>query len=288
MPSVPRGYWSEEYPLPHDNKGHFALSAITANKNATILPIFRSTEELINPENVQVNPRNTGFAEENGLSTYIGSIMPRTRFSFTVMMTENAVETAKLREIVFYWFPIYTAFMDSVEAEDSKTGTLVKDVLELSTTSSNKSVRPIFNGTDLGSQNIDKFSSGVETFADWNLTTDDKIEGVEFNLELLHRAIRYFTNKGMLKQALGRIRRVVLNRDRSYNYFSNNFTYPRVKRSNEFMFCGAMFFTPRHDGTDNSKYGINNGNTLGTGDHIIINYHTQFSEWNSNFDQGAQ
>ncbi len=291
MPQTPRGYWAEEYPLPHDSTGYFGLtmSSASATKQATILPLFRSSEKLVNPENVQVNPRNTEFAEESGLTCYVGSIIPKVKFAMTIKLTTGAVETDKIREAIIYWWPIYIAFHENLTALDSKTGESVGDLLELDDTiQGDKQIKVLFNGTDLTTQNVSDFSSTGEAFGSWGLTTDKKIEGITFNHTQLYQALSYFTNKGMLKSSIGQIRRVRLSRDRGYHYYSNNFTFPKVKRMNEYTFCGCCFYVPPKDATNSGSFNINQGNTITNIDHFVVNYRTEFDEWNSNFDQGAQ
>ncbi len=289
MPSTPRGYWAEEYPLYHKNQGHFGLSmhATSVAKEGTILPFFRSTEKLVNPENVNVNPRNAGFAEESGISCYIGSIVPKLKTSFNIKLSSAAIETDKIRTAVIYWWPLYNSFVEGLDAIDSKTGDTVSTVVDLVPSTGDKQVKPNYNGTDLSSQAVDDFSSGVEAFGSWGLTTDAKIEGVGMSMNLLNDAFRYYTTKGMIRSILPRMNRVVINRDRSYNYWSRNWTYPKVKRSNEYTFCGIGLFCPQREGADGA-YNINHGDTLTNIDHFSISYVTEFEEWNSNFDQGAQ
>ncbi len=289
MPSTPRGYWAEEYPLPHINHGYFGLTMMTAiNKQSTILPLFRSTEKLVNPENVAVNPRNTAFALETGLSCYVGSIIPKTSFSLTAKLSTGAIETDKIREAVFYWWPLYTTFVENLDASDSKTSTTVGDLVELIPSAGDKQVKPNYNGTDLTTQSIELISSGAEAFASWGLTTDDKLEGVTTDHATLLEAMRFYTIKGMIGTTVGRMRRVRLSRDKGYHFHSNNFTQPKVKRMNEYTMCAIMIHVPPKDTSSDGHFNINQGNTISNIDHIIFNYRIAFDEWNSNFDQGAQ
>ncbi len=288
MPRPPRNYEAEEYPLPHNNYGRFSLGMESSNlKNATILPIFRATNELILPENVEVNPRNAAFSEEIGLSCFQGSIIPRTSFSFTAKMSKLAIETDKVRTMVFYWWPIYTSFSNNISAADEKTGDTVGEILGLLYSDTKNRVSPVYSTTKLTGVNQTFLNTvGVtETFADWGLSVDFGIESIAINLLKIHDALQYYTNKEMLRGSIGRIHRVTLNRDRPYIYSSSNFTNPKVKRINDGTFCGVCYYCP--EAVETEWFQTNRAVDVTNIDHMDISYRIKFDEWNPNFDQSV-
>ncbi len=277
----PRGYRAEEYPLPHSHAFKFELEAEDETKNSTIIPLFRMTEAFASPETVEVNPGNTNFAEDPGSACCRGSIIPKVTLNFNAHIPKGGIETDKLRAIKFMWWPIYVAFKDMLDAADEKTATTLATILHLQSDATNKDVYPLYAGVNIGSGLGLSTIGYAEAFGDLGMDVSNAVESVAHTDESWWDAMQYFTNRGMLRKAVGPRRTVTVTRDRPYQYFSNNFTQPTVKRMNPYTFCGIAFHLPQ--GGDKSQF-FEAADTTAIS-HLRIGGHVRFNEWNNAFDQ---
>lgn len=288
MPSryrnVPRGYYQQESPLIHNFKMQFALNGALETKNSTIIPLFRASEVLTTPEVIEVNTTNASFAEETGVTIHNGAIVPRISINMRMALQPGAIETDKLRVLRMNWCPIYTAFLNTLEADDIRTGVQIEDIMELQHETTNKDVYPLYSGVDITGSTVPMNTvSATEVFGDWGLTTDTKLESVAFDDEALFDALQYGNNKGMLRKVMGQWHGVDVKRDSMYKYYNNNFTNPNVKRGNPYTFCGILFHLPL--GGNPAQY--YEASDLSSIDHITIGLHVRYEEWHKDFDQTA-
>ncbi len=279
----PRGYTAEQYPLPHNFRSSFGLGATSATKGATIIPILRATENSAGVEAVNVNPRNTAFVEETGASTFMGSIVPRINFHMSCFIPEAAIATG-VRHLTLKYMPIYTAFLDSLIAEDDLSTLDIESILELTHATGQKDVDPIY-AVKLFSPGLMPLNTVTETEAkeDWGLTTDATYEGVAFNEEGMFDALQFFTNGAMLRKAMGPIRTTLIKQDRPFSFSSSNYSFPRIKRSNPYTFCALLVWVPQADTAGQTLL----DSEITDIEHIHINYRVRYDEWNPNFDQTA-
>ncbi len=199
-------------------------------------------------------------------------------------MAKAGRETDKLKNLVFNWMPIYSAFLDDLEAEDSKTNTQIEDVLELAHDTTNEDVNPLYSTTNLvagGNSPVSTVTDANEAFGDLGLTTDLLLESVAFDKNAFWDNMQFKTNAGKLAKVAGQMRTITLNHERPYIYTSNNFTHPTVKRMNPFTFCGILVHLPLASETDQ----IFNANDVTSISHLVVNVAWRFSEWNHNFNQ---
>jgi len=273
-----------EYPLPHQFEYKFALQVEDETKNSAIFTLLMHSEQFTAPDAIEVNPKNAAFAVQGGPTVYPDSIIPRITMSMRLALSKTAVETDGLRSLLVNWMPLYTAFLPTLDAEDSKTAEDIEDILELQHETDDKNVTPLFSGVDLGiGSQADNTIQGMG-FAQWNLTTDLLMESVAFDKSKFYDAMHYYTNKGMLKKVTGRMNTALVTRDRPYRYFSRNFTNPTVKRSNGYMFCGILVHLPQVGEAD--QVPLIAGDTTVV-DHLRGNIMIQYDEWNSVFAQDA-
>ncbi len=281
----PKGYKGREYPLPHNFNEVFALNGENEAKNSTIVSLLRTSEVATGAEAIEVNPRNANFAEDNGPLIHMNSIVPRINLTIKAYMTKNAEATDSMRRILFNWMPIYISFLDTLEAMDSKTGTQIEDILELQHETTNKDTYPLYSGTDLGvTDNVSLSSVGAsEAFGDYGLTTDAKHESVAFSKEDFYDTLQYKTNGAMLRKVTGPMRTGYVTRDRAYLHHSNNFTYPSVKRGNEYTFCGILIHLPQGSEADQVFLATDTTDIA----HLNVSVSCRYDEWNADFDQTA-
>ncbi len=279
-----------EYPLPHRFAYDTGLSLEAVTQDSLYLSLIRATEAFVGAESIEVNPANANFAEETGASIHMGSIVPKLKINLMMSIAKLGVETDKLQAVRIKWTPIYIAFLDSLEAEDSKTTTQVEDILELQHDITNKDTYPLHNnGTHLtGSSHPLNTIGGTEVFGDWGLTTNNVQEYVNFDEDLLKQALSYYSNGGMLRKVLGKTHYVTLTRDRPYIFTSNNFTHPSVKRGNPYTYCGILVHLPSSTSGASGSYdqwAMADETTVIR--HVNIRCIVSYDEWNPLFDQAG-
>lgn len=284
--SVPKGYRMEEYPLPHDFKYYakFGLESAVANF-ATIFPILKYTDEAGSVETIEVNPRNTNFAEEGGALINPGSIVPRISIKMDAFINETAIAEG-VRRCKFFWMPIYTAFVEPMEAYDEKTSTTIESILKLQTDNTTQKTSPLYNGVDLkgGDDYPLSLVNATETFTTAKLTTDLNLEGVAWtdtDQDTFWDAKNYYTNKSMLNKVTGKMQLGQMTDRFDYHYYSNNFAHPTVKRANPFMFCGIFLWFPQ----SGSEYQNILSSEITDIPHVDFRLRIKFDEWNPQFDQ---
>ncbi len=285
----PKGYNMTEYPLPHNFDYLFSLQAEDETKNSTIVTLLRSIgESPIAADSIEVNPKHASFGEETGPSCQLDSIIPRMMVNFHIKLSKGAIETDKVKSLRVNWMPIYFAFADTFEAKDDKTDVEVEDILEMSHNTSLQFADPLYGGVDLdntaatgdGSQPLST-KNYAETYGEYGLTTDAKLESVAFDEELFFDARQYYQNSGMLNKVCGRWHSVNLHTNWIYNHFSTNLTFPSVKRINPYTFCGILFHVPQV-GSPN-QYPLAGDTTAIP--HVDIGMKIRYNEWNNHYDQ---
>ncbi len=290
----PKGYKADEYPLPHRDWIGFSLRGYQSQaKNATHIPLFRSTEGIVAPESIEVNPKNPLFSEEGGLTCAGNSIIPKCNVTLHLNISKAALAVDPYVIFKVKIMPIYVAFLDNITASDVETTVTVGDLLELTTGSGNKKTVPIYTGTKLDNPTNHPLNGvGItEVYnTDWSLTTDATVEEINFDPTTFFQAINHYTNKGMLRSSIGKIKTIVLggkNNQTAKTFHSGNFTHPKVRRMNPYTYCGILIWV------EPETLWNTWGNPSGTGHdltdiaHIHVNGQIVFDEWNPEFDQSA-
>ncbi len=278
----PRGYAAQEYPLPHNWGFECELNADAASQNCTYIPLILHDEGMTGVESVNVNPKHGSFAESSTPYCYPDSIIPKMMYRMQVSLTKGAIETDKMRSCVFNYMPVYTAFVNRLDAADDKTGTKVETILDLEYETVGKSCYPIWTTTKLD-MSYTVGIHGSATTALMGMTTSPTLENIAFLPETFFDALQYYTNSSMLKKVVGPWKTATVTRDRPFKYYSNNFTHPNVKRINPYTFCGMLIYTP--NGGDFAQ----NFEAADVTDisHLLVKGHVRYDEWNAHFDQTA-
>ncbi len=292
MPRPPRNYSQEEFPLYHELDYRFTLDGNDEAKNSALLSLARYTEGANAPDAIEVNPNHASYAEETGAICQPGSIIPRMTFQMDGLMNEALLETDKVKQIRFYWCPVYIAFLDSLTAIDNRVAsTEIEDILELTHDATTHSTWPLFSGTDLASTAASGFGAQplstvnkTEAYTNLSLTTDAKLESVSFDSDTLFDCLQFYSNAGMMRKVMGSWRSEILNgsTSRMFHYYSNNYTHPAIKRMNEYTYCGVLVHLPvQHTVQQLPTPDI----TAGSG--LEFHVKCKYPEWNHQFDQTA-
>jgi len=281
-PRPPRGYKEDDWPLFHHIPFEFTLRTYSSPTNlGTILPLFYHDNEVIaSPTTTAVNPKHASFTESVEMGILSGSIIPKVSFNFSAQLTKLAIETDKIRTIHFSWMPIYIAFVENLTAFDERTGDLLEEVLDLVHDTTDEVTFPLWNATKLD----DGFLMPTST---QGLTTTQVMEGVSFTNTIrqrFYKALKYYGNSAKLKASIGRVNHVNVTRDRPFIFSSGNFTNPKVKAGNPYMFCGVRIMT---DETDQVTSRIKTGDVTNIA-HLRFNGSIDFQEWNHMFLQDTE
>ncbi len=276
-PRAPRGYIQGDYPLQHEIIWNFGLTADTtpaSGGNCTQLPLFFHDEAAEDPTAINVNIRHTSFDTSSQMNCVSNSIIPRTNFGFSAVMSEDMIEVSKTRAIRFKWFPFYLSFQDYM-AEDDRTGFTLKEILELVVDDTNEEIAPLYDDTKL-------LNAWTMPTNQAGLTTTQVMENVGWDSSLFYDALKFYGNGRKISSVIGPIRNVTVTRDRPYYYHSNNFTNPRVKRMNSYSYCAVMFYLPKentHEQILEAAVCTDNKSSL------FFRGLTSFPEWNKSWLQ---
>ncbi len=283
---APRGYKAAEFPLPHQFEYQIPLQVEGVTKDSVIMPILRYSELANAPEAVFANPSHGSFVEEVGATCCPNSIVPRINFKLQASLSKAAIETDAVRNLRFMWFPIYTSFKEGLEAVDRRTGTSCAAILELETEDTNRTTQPIYAAVNYGplTHPLSNVNDPNEVYGDWDLNGTADMEAVAFDYNLFGNALRYYSNASMLKTMIGRIHKPLVSRDKPYTYFSNNKTYPKVKRMNPHTFCGILVHL--FQSAESEQYTLV-GDTTAATTSLNITLQVQYDEWNSEYSQAA-
>ena len=152
---IPRGYFRTEYPLPHNYRVNFQLSVDDSTaKTGTHVPIVQSDLGLVSPDLIIANPEHGSFAEVPHMQCHKNSIIDNMKVRVRFHMAKGAIETDKMRSLDIYILPVYTAFLNRLDAADIKTGVSVEDILELTHETTGKSVQPIYGNVNLAAATV--------------------------------------------------------------------------------------------------------------------------------------
>ncbi len=283
----PKGYRSQEHPLPHDYNYRFDLDFLDATKDATMLTFFRTTEDANGAEDIVCNPSHASFVEDEGPCILNGSIVPKLELSMKMNLSQATLADNEFGSIQVNLLPIYIAFESTLVAQNvGPPESEIEDLLELQHNTTLKRTNPLFANVKLsyGTHPLSTVTN-TDAFGDYNLTTNNTMESIAFNVTTLFDAFDYYSNSGMLRKVTGRRRSYVLSRDRTAHLYSNSFTYPSVKRGNSYTYCGMLVWisTPGDIGSYGAL-GDWNGADL---DIVHFNTKVRFDEWNVDFDQTA-
>jgi len=285
----PKGFVAERYPLRHRLEYSAGLSAENGAMNSTILTLVKNyTDALNKPSTILVNPHHASFETETGAVCAGMSIVDKLKLHLTFNMPRAATGTDALYAIKFSWLPIFFSFPEKLDAADAESTTTVKAILNLTKDATKEDITPTF-GTKLsvvGSSDLVHPTSSAnftEVFGTLNLSTDTTMEAVAHDRKLLFKALKYYTNKGALKACIGKIRNVVLTRDRPVkSFFINKFVPRAVRRIVPYSYFGILIHVPIESDADQFYYTTN---LTTSGVHVGCKAIITYDEWHPDHNQ---
>jgi len=298
----PRGFKSEIYPLRHRLQFSCALGHNAETNNTVYLPIVMgSTDMDVLPATIDVNPHNTDYVEDAGPLVRQMSIIDKMRISLKFNMTELCNDLAHtsgvsgaevfqgegIQAIHCLWRPIFGSFTDKLDAVDDDTAQSVATILGLTHDATNEDVVPLTT-TKLNTSGASDLLlpvstvNAVQVVGDFNMTSTFGMEEHVWDEDLLHSALRRFTNKGALRSMLGRTRHFTLSRNRPFkNYFIDKFIPRSIRRIVPFSFMGIQIHIPFITDVEQTYHAGTIATAALVGVKCIANYH----EWHADHEQ---
>ncbi len=274
----PRLAW--KYPRIHNFEFGFGLDAddAAATKNSTIATYLFQDNALVDLETVKTNPENADFAVAAEANCYAGSYIPRITVHWVAYLRPTDTEIVHL---LFNTMPIYTSFLNRLDAFDKKTGNDIETILELTHETTDEQTYPLYNTVKL-------YEGGGTYDAPANhpgLTANQQPEGVAFDKEMFFDAMHYYTNKQMLKGVTGRMMNHTLSEPlvphgKSIITGGAGSLNPIIKSANPYTFCGELFHVPQAG--SRSQYHLGAGVTAV--EHLTVKGFVRFNEFNPDFN----
>ncbi len=283
----PRGYNQRDRPLPHNFGQTLRLSFDVTNLDLETMQVYYlSTNQSNSPSTIEVNPRNSAFAEDAGSVVLPESMVQMARITTTFSITEAGFDD-NLRFVTIYHQNIHGSFGDTWTPSDAKTTKTIAQLCGVVSTDAQEDVRPAFTGDDLDGADPYPLSdvTATDTVARMDLTTDVAAEAVLWDIDQTADAFRWFTNGGKLKTVLGPIRAVRLNQARnpSITIFENKFVPKNVRFMNPNTFFAKRFKMPNKDDFRQSTPTDFTGTASKA--QVEIKSTVFFNEWNRDFEQ---
>ncbi len=304
----PKGFENEKNPLLHRLKYKFGLGLTGDTQNSALCPIVMSSKDaagsaLIVPDQIKVNPHNSGFAIDGGPLVQQMSIIDRMTISIKFNMThycDNKMWSAgnsntapvfvgdSIPSLHFLFRPIFNVFPEKLDAADDDTTTTVAAILGLTKDATNEDVVPVTTN-DLPAAGPSELAqpmstvNGPQVYTDFNMTTDTKMEDHVFDENLLHDALRRYTNKGALRSCLGRTRHVTLSKTRPYaNFYIDKFVPRAIRRIQPYAFFAMQFHLYKDSDLEQTFFTKSMTASVA---HIGVSMNVNYHEWNQEYDQ---
>ncbi len=278
MPVRPRLMKSTWYPQPHVIIGGTGFELDDETINSTIIPWCFYDEGLGNPTTKETNPRNAAFAvladEANCfVDSRINNVVAEFRFQLSTFAVDDNIPSIR-----FAYMPIYMAFKENYTGIDELSQVEVQDILELQTESTDRQGGPLYvAATDMLEKSTDLALMGLNTpFLD----TDTGLEAVAFTPGLYYNMLHYKTNGALLAASTGGLKWDVISPQRPFIRKRFNLA-PKVKRMNEYTYCGMLLHFPLAGTSDQ---------TMSVAENTVakvkawVDWNIRYNEWNEFFN----
>ncbi len=281
----PRGYDRDDFSLPHRFTYSFGLDFGDELKNSTMVTYLRTSKDSVNPESIEVNPKNANFAVDGGAVVCYDSIVNQIMINQKTVFTKQAHVTDQIPKIAITTMKIIGSREDSWTPADELTSLDIATILHLTDDATKEDVTPTFSATNLGNAGNQPLSTVTmpEAFGDYNLTGDAVLESVAFSTNEVFKAEHYYTNGGKLKSLHRPFQNFTLSQNKRYhNKYEKRFVPSRIRRAVESLIFSEIFHihidTKFHSSHDPSH-------VVAAGNHTWTTVQVDFNEWNKKFEQ---
>ncbi len=282
----PKGFKSTLYPLRHKLKFSVGIDSGAAAKNSTIFTLVKNYKSANAATVVDVNPSHASFDTETGAICGKMSIIDRLKLTLKFNLT-RAFLGVNNNSLAIQWTPIFFSFPEKLDATDDETTDTVATILSLTKDATEEDITPAFS-TKLpivATASLVHPTSSVnftEVFGTLNLTTDTTMEGVPFNKDRFHNALKYYTNKGALKACIGQTRFMMLtSKNPEKTYHINKFVPRAIRRIVPYTYFGILIHCPLESDVSQHFLTTTTAGTIAVGVKAVCTY----DEWNIDHNQ---
>ncbi len=237
-----------------------------------------------------MNPKNTSQDVETGPTCTPMSIIRNCKISISM---STSVANDKQAPIKFSITPFWGSFPEKYKIADDDTSVTVAQAMELVSdeTATTEDVTPIFDtGLKLPVLVLSDKShplgtvNDAEAIADWGLSVDATMEGVDFDMEQLQSLFQHGSKniRSTLKSCLGKTRHFTLDSvagKATRNLYFRNFSPKAVRRINPHTFFGLLFHMPLETDIDSFYSDTALAQNVS---HVGFRVKVRYDEWNSN------
>jgi hypothetical protein len=265
----------QTYGLLHRFTGALNLSMDPTGNVSTILPLFGADQNKDATASViNVNPRNDNYAGvQNAVYNYMGSSVYKLRLRLMISIPPAGQETGI--SSVLYQSGLMLHTWDDLDKTDEAGNTWGSQCQLQFETTTEHTVHPIWNGTDLDSD-----GSTLPTDVH-GLTTDQTPEEVDIGDNFLEtKPLRQDEFSGLYKKTFPfGFNDYIVHKDRPF--ISDNWINvpSSVKAQNKGTFCGIAIKVPE---SNRQLYASDEVTNVS---HLRIGYAVYFTEYNEEFNQ---
>ncbi len=245
---------------------------------ATIWPIVMYDEAMGAPDAYQSHPEHASFSQVDEPNCYpesrINNVFTEMRFA----LTKGALETDKVHAVRCAFMPIFISFLEDLTANNELTSETIEDILQLTHETTDRQTYPKWWSSPINMQV--KFTNGNLLPANVPaLTTDQQIEGVNFNSDDFYDCLHYYTNGGKMKTVQGGLNWFTLTQHKPVKTIRIKLR-SKSKRLKPYGFFGVLTYIPQTSVSE--QYAIDADTT--NIPHVWIDCLARYNEWHQGFD----
>ncbi len=282
----PRGYKPTDKGLPHEFTYYTGLTIHNTTQNSLLMTYLRTSKDTVDPDTIEVNPKNSSFVVDAGAVICFDSIVPEIEIKKSYVYDYGAQQTSKLGPLKLQTMKIFGHHKISWEADDPLSGSTVATILEVIKDATKEDVVPVVNGTKLLNASIQEVSTITMTeaaIADYNLTTTNILEGSTEILRALRDTEQYKIIGPKIKTMHAPIREYILSPQRPvHKIYEKRMVPKQAQFADDYVYYGELITLP--DKTSDSQI-CNNAISTTAISHIFIKHDISFIEFNPYFDQ---
>lgn len=264
---------NKNYPRPHDAGTSWSFSL--EGEDATMHPVVHYDEGLGITNAYEANPEHANFTQSAGSSCYPESTVDNIFAKLEVSLTKGALETDKLHVVKFAVLRNYTQFEDQA-AVDELTSATIATILELQQESTDRQAFALYTGTKMPEKYT---NSSLLAAEEEGLTTNQKIESVNFDPYAYYDSIHYYTIAGKMKACQGGLKWYTLTKNKPFVNIPIHI-HNKVKSMKQYAQESVMIYVPN----SGSYYQIPIATDTTAINHVDCIFSYRYNEWNRNYN----
>lgn len=265
------------YPQPHIMNTGIAFELDDATIDCTTVPLIMQDEGLGAPADLETNPENANFVKSTGPACYPDSRVNDIYGTVTLSLTTKALDEnipAIKCGVMFQKLSF-----DDEDATDPLSGYTVANILETVDEDTDNQRYPLWNNAKMAEKYT---NSALQNATVPGLTTNQKIEGVAFDINTFYDAIHFTTIADKIKSCQRGLKWYVLRHNRPIIHIPIKID-SKVKRMNKKTFFGVMITAPVID----TRYQLlNSTDVTAATPYVYADIQVRYNEWHEKFYNG--